>query len=227
MHGNVNGYNVGSDIWVRYPVNQSLLCHSSSGLTTARNPTMEDRIGSIMTRSMIQKIVFVKSHVLDAYQSNTDLLKIEVGGGADYTFQAGLKLASGLYYGFISADNTIFAPEWEGSGQNTVFDSRLYYTKYPNSTENQIKFRLSAEKPISADYVAPRRPRVLPRMGQRRLCPTLPDKIRRRCHRGQSSHLVFTRRRPLGYPGVSGHDRQMPGSGTRTLHPGRLAAAPA
>lgn len=152
LKGGVEGYNVGSDIWLRYPVNERLALpfllkidylekSYTGGPTRYYYDSTADSILSL-----------VPTNWVDTYRNDMDLLKIEVGGGVDYTCPSGLKLAAGLYYDFIKTDDDVYGIYNYDDG-TSEFTSLDLFTSYPAATEHQIKLRLAAEKPLCPEYV--------------------------------------------------------------------------
>ena len=153
LRGNVEGYNAGGDIWWRYPVNDRLalpflfkIDYKEKTYTAGPGRLYEDRIADGI-------LSLVPNYGSVVYRNYMDQLKIEVGGGVDYTFPTGLKLAGGLYYVFTNGDTS--------TRFYHVVDDPLYdeatlitlYPGYPDTTEHQIKLRVAAEKTLGSGYV--------------------------------------------------------------------------
>ncbi|MCE5333741.1 MAG: hypothetical protein LLG06_04045 [Desulfobacteraceae bacterium] len=151
VRGDVEGYNVGSDIWLRYSVNERLalpflirIDYKEQSYNGGPSRLYSDTtIGSGLS--------LLPSYETDTLESKTDLLRLEMGGGADYTFPSGWKLAGGLYYGFIRTDGNLNSGYVFDGGPSDGYTYYMLFSNDPRSTEHQIKMKVAAEKPVNTD----------------------------------------------------------------------------
>ena len=119
MRGDIKGWLVGGDFWLRYPLNKDL----SIPFVLKMEYQKKTRDGDAPEAGW-------------TYKNKEENLQIEVGGGLDKELVKGTRIAAGLYYGYLWNKNSIFYD---------VFDHK----KYPDLTDHQIILKLSGEKEFS------------------------------------------------------------------------------
>jgi hypothetical protein len=133
LDGDVQGWRIGGDLWLRYPL-------------------AKDRVLPFLVRLDYQQRTrdgggwgafgFTGNDV--SYESEETALKIEVGGGIDTELAKGTRLAAGVYYNYLNSTNDFLyqvVPLF-----NWTFDSG----KCPDSTEHQVMLRLAGEHEFSS-----------------------------------------------------------------------------
>jgi len=132
LRGDVEGWKIGGDIWYRYKVNDRLAI-------------------PLLFRAKYQSREYLTSGDVGGLFTTTDdlenQLNIETGGGLDYTFAGGLRLAGGLFYEFVNSDNQLRRTDAYDS-TSPIFDIGSLAPS-PEAAEHRIKFRLAAEQPIN------------------------------------------------------------------------------
>ena len=118
MRGDIEGWSVGGDFWLRYPLDKDL----SIPFVLKMEYQKKTRDGEFLE--------------IWKYKNTEEDLQIEVGGGLDKELVKGTRIAAGLYYGYLSSENSI---SWIG------YDHK----KYPDLTDHQIILKLSGEKEFS------------------------------------------------------------------------------
>jgi hypothetical protein len=135
--GTVEGWQVGGDLWVRYPVDVLVLPF------LARVDYQEK------TRDGDGVMAPIPVGFLDAYdyQHKTQSLQIEVGGGLDMELKVGSRVAAGIYYNYrmnkdmIKRTNIYEAPGF------SFFDEEEDIAPY--NTEHRVLLRLAGEHEFS------------------------------------------------------------------------------
>ena len=133
MHGDVKGWRIGGDVWVRHPL--------SNGLSL---PFLLKADYQSKTRDGDGEGVNFGSA---DYKHTRKEFQLEVGGGADRELKKGTRLAGGIYYGYL-CDSTEFALERLIGGSHEFFDN----SDYPRQTEHRVILRLSGEKEFSPSF---------------------------------------------------------------------------
>jgi hypothetical protein len=133
MHGDVRGWRIGGDVWVRYPLSDGL----SLPLLLKADYQSKTRDGDG------QGINFGNGD----YKQSQKTFHLEVGGGADKEWVEGTRLAGGIYYDYFW-DSTEFVLERFIGVSHELFDS----SDYPHQTEHRVILRLSGEKQFSPSF---------------------------------------------------------------------------
>ncbi len=134
LAGDVDGWRMGGDLWVRYPLSGGL---SLPFLVRAdyREKTRDgDGLGVLAAAGRPFR-----------YEHQERKLELEAGGGVDKNCGKGTRIATGLYYQYLQGSNDIWI--WEDLGASTATDD---YSDYPASTEHRVLVRFAAERELSA-----------------------------------------------------------------------------
>jgi hypothetical protein len=137
LDGKVKGWNLGGDLWVRYPLREGLSIPFlvrvgyQQKTRNGNGPYYDD--GSF--------------DYIEDYKSVEKSFNVEVGGGVDKEFIKGTRVAAGIYYNYLNNKNSISVDEFDvgGGTGNTFWDN----IKYPDQTEHRIILRLLGEKELS------------------------------------------------------------------------------
>ena len=136
MRGDVDGWRLGGDLWLRYPLKESLSLPFLFRVDYLKKT--RDGDGSGFGPDLIVGIV--------DYKNKETIFQMEVGGGVDKEFAKGTRVAAGIYYDYIQNKN-----KFSGSGLDPATGDFTFinYSKYPDHTEHQIILRLAGEKEIT------------------------------------------------------------------------------
>jgi hypothetical protein len=140
LDGNVKGWNMGGDFWLRYPLASGLSLPFLLKADYQKKTRDGDGpgVGPDLAGQSID------------YKNRERNFQLEVGGGVDKEFGKGTKIAAGIYYGFLQDKNDFMLSIIPAL---FVFD----HSKYPDQTEHRVILRIAGEKEIS--------PMVAMRMG--------------------------------------------------------------
>ncbi len=140
LDGNVKGWNIGGDLWLRYVLAKGLSLPFLLKVDYLKKTRDGDGPGVGPD---------LAGFSLD-YRNRERNFQLEVGGGVDKEFVKGTRVAAGIYYGFLQNKNDITF-----STIPLAFISAN--NKYPDQTEHRVILRMAGEKEIS--------PMVAMRMG--------------------------------------------------------------
>jgi hypothetical protein len=150
VDGDVSGFKVGGDLWVRYPYSEKISLpflvrvdyqektRNGSGTGIAGFNLGEAGGGSV--------------NLGWQYDNSVKNLDIEAGGGIDYQVSKDLKVAAGIYYNFIEAkdrfavslDTGVALPSGLGDLIVGLDDDQC-----PDTTKHLVKLKLAAEQNMS------------------------------------------------------------------------------
>jgi hypothetical protein len=133
MRGDVRGWRMGGDFWLRHPL--------SNGLSL---PFLLKADYQSKTRDGDGEGINFGS---GDYKHTRKEFQLEVGGGADKELEKGTRLAGGIYYGYLR-DKTEFNLERLIGASHEFFDN----SDYPRQTEHRVILRLSGEKELSSSF---------------------------------------------------------------------------
>ncbi len=163
MKGGVDGYNIGGDLWVRYPVSETL----SLPFMLRIDYREKNRDGLGLGRGNLffgvngETIVDPADAFVDLdwnYASKEEFFQVEFGGGVDM-IMGNTRVAAGIYYDYTHTKSDLsitVRPDpsvSEDIGQ--VLSNSLFATSsfagFPETTEHLIKFRLVGENQLSPE----------------------------------------------------------------------------
>jgi hypothetical protein len=132
LKGDVEGWRIGGDLWLRYPLAKDLTLPFLVRIDYQTKTRDGGGIIPIGTLSGLQS----------DYDSTEKSFDLEVGGGLDKEFTKGMRLAAGIYYGYGDARNefSLVVP-----GASLFAD----YGPYPSLIEHRIRVALAGEWGIS------------------------------------------------------------------------------
>ncbi len=131
IEGSVKGYNVGADAWFRLPLSAKMVLPfvvSISYKTIERDGSGLSNYASSLN-----------------YEHAAKNLNVKIGGGVELTPAEGTKIAAGLYYDYISAQQDI-------SINDLISPIEYYYDTYsdvPNASEHRLTIKAAAEKNLT------------------------------------------------------------------------------
>jgi len=131
LKGDVTGWQIGGDLWLRYPLAQDL----SLPFLVRVDYQEKTRDGDGPNMS---------GNVRFTYKSQEQNLGITVGGGVDKELSKGAKIAAGIYYSYLQGNIDFQMQSFDGR----IWD-RYDYNGFPDSTEHQVMLRLAGELELS------------------------------------------------------------------------------
>jgi hypothetical protein len=138
MNGDIKGWSLGGDLWLRYPLGKDLFLPFLLKIGYQNKKRNGDGIGFSSTGSGLYA-----GDPFD-YENNEKIFQLEVGGGVDKNLAKGTKIAAGIYYGYFQNKNDFSIIERSGG---TVFF--WDHANYPDHTEHQVILKLSGEKEVT------------------------------------------------------------------------------
>lgn len=133
LDGDVKGWNIGGDLWVRYFLKEDA---SLPFLLKTKYQTITRDGEGLGAGSLAGQA----SH----YANRENDFQLEVGGGIERKLLEDIKFAGGIYYAFSNNRNNFLFRLFSASGQE-IFDQ----TKYPDQVEHQVIISLAGEKELS------------------------------------------------------------------------------
>lgn len=131
--GNVEGWNIGGDLWWRMPLQNGLslpvLIRVDYDKKTWDGKGVNVPSGDLSTR----------------YRSHEKNFQLEAGGGLDKDFGKGARAAIGLYYNYLDSDRSYF---YQYPTQKTD------HTDYPHQIEHRGILRIAGEKEFCPTFTA-------------------------------------------------------------------------
>jgi len=131
MDGDVEGWHIGGDFWVRYPWADSLELPFLVRLDY-KEKTRDGGAPGFGTKYY-------------TYENGEKDLQIVVGGGVDKDLGANTRIAGGIYYNYLQGEKNVWMHEAMTSGLWTDWDSG----DYPERTEHQVLVRFAGEREIT------------------------------------------------------------------------------
>jgi hypothetical protein len=127
MNGEVHGWQVGGDLWLRYALAQDLtLPFLVRADYLHRTRDGFGPVFGMLTTSM-------------SFQGEVRDLKITVGGGVDKAFGKATRIAAGIYYNFLQGQEDLTFT------QIAPLESLYEHSTYPHSMEHQLLLRIVGE----------------------------------------------------------------------------------
>jgi hypothetical protein len=133
MDGDVQGWRIGGDLWVRYPIMDNL----ALPFLVRVDYQTKTRDGDGAGFGGLTGFPY-------SYENQERNLQLEAGGGVDLKVGNGTKIAAGLYYDYLQGEND-FSIWGNEAGAVFTYD----YSDYPSHSENQIVVRLAGEHEFS------------------------------------------------------------------------------
>jgi len=130
--GNVKGWRIGEDLWLRVPLSNGL----SLPLLTRVDYQRKTRDGDGISNGFFFPNV--------DYSNEEKILQVQAGGGIDKEFSRGTRAAAGIYYRYLQNKNSVDFMWFQGANW---IDTN--YSNYPDHRENQVLLKLSGEKELS------------------------------------------------------------------------------
>ena len=149
LKGDVSGWKLGGDFWLRVPVSDSL----SVPFSVTVDYLEKTRDGSgIGTLSYYDGDTTTTISGFDwAYKNTEKKLGIEAGGGVEKQISKDLKVAAGLYYNYIHNEESMALAL--DTGFNVLGESLVVVwdnNKFPVLTEHLVKLKLLAERKMDS-----------------------------------------------------------------------------
>jgi hypothetical protein len=130
LNGNVSGWQIGSDLWLRYPMNAGLTLPFLVRIDYQKKTRDGDGQGA----GTLAPIFF-------DYEHKEKHFNIQVGGGIDKELASKTRLAAGLYYNYLQCTDEIQLTR--------SFTALPFHADSPASTEHRLVVRLAGEHELS------------------------------------------------------------------------------
>jgi hypothetical protein len=138
--GDVKGWNVGGDLWVRYPLNKDL------SLPFLFKINYQDKTRDASRCCVgIGDIYGLGNGGSGDYENREKHFQIEVGGGVDKGFTTGTRIAAGIYYNYLQNKYSFKGVAIDDTGLSQIVN----HSNYPDQTENRIILKVAGEQGIS------------------------------------------------------------------------------
>lgn len=146
LKGDVSGFKVGGDLWVRYPFSET----TSLPFTVRVDYIEKNRDGSGVGAAFADSPVLSGTARLGwGYEYSEKRLDIEAGGGVDVQVSRDLRVAGGLYYNYLENREGFFLSMDTGlhlgSGLGDLIIN-LDDDKFPNTVKHLVKLKIAAEQ---------------------------------------------------------------------------------
>jgi hypothetical protein len=134
LDGGVDGWRIGGDLWLRYPMTESLTLPFLVRVDYQAKTRDGDGGGTYAwTGDQVD------------YENQEQSFALEVGGGLDKELNAGTRVAGGLYYNYLQRNNTFsWYDAWATAPDFDTEDLII-----PDLNEHQILLRLAGEHEVS------------------------------------------------------------------------------
>jgi hypothetical protein len=133
MDGDVGGWRIGGDFWLRYPLTDTLtlpvLVRADYGEKT------RDGDGSFLSDPAV---------LLD-YKHKETRLDLAIGGGLDKELAKGTRIAAGIYYNYLRHTEDVSTNIFDTG----VFEAAVDFSDFPTLTEHRATVRLAGEHEFS------------------------------------------------------------------------------
>jgi hypothetical protein len=130
--GDVTGWRIGGNLWLRYPLAEDLT------LPIVMRLDFQEK-----TRDGVGRRFDGNANVYP-YDTQEQSLHFTIGGGVDKEIGKGTRVAAGIYYNHLQGEYDFTLRETTGIG-GQVWD----HSGYPDSIENQVMLRLAGELALS------------------------------------------------------------------------------
>lgn len=131
--GDVTGWRIGGDLWLRYPLANDL----SLPFLVRVDYQEKNRDG----KGPGQLSLTGRNY---SYESQEQSLGITAGGGLEKELAKGTKIAAGVYYSYLQGDNDLNVMDLGGG----IWDN-YDHSSFPDSREHQVMLRLAGELALS------------------------------------------------------------------------------
>jgi hypothetical protein len=138
--GDVDGFNIGGDLWVRVPVSDSIALPFLVGVHY--NEKTRDGEGQVNT-----PFEFILYRNPDfSYEHKEESLIVDAGGGLDIKLSDTCRGTAGLFYTYIdSSDDVEITLDYPSGWPSAIYDEDL-----PNYTEHRVTLKLGFETDLSS-----------------------------------------------------------------------------
>jgi len=154
MKGDVSGYRVGSDLWIRHHINDSLTLPFLVSIGYSKKH--RDGNGPIY-------LYEVEDSVYDLFNPNVNLKykdiaktwDVKVGGGIEHARDGCGKIGAGLYYNYLqSRDRLDFLGEYVGDSRRFEGDFvDINLNKFPYHKEHRLVLKVAGEQVVCEDFI--------------------------------------------------------------------------
>ena len=152
LDGDVSGWKIGGDFWLRYPVNEAL---SLPFVVRADYGNLQ-RNGSAVGQFDVAvggppPLLAIAVPLGWDYSSNQKAFNVEAGGGLDIALSKSTRVAAGLYYDYIQTKQDM-ALNLSLMPVGLPILLNMDYGEYPESTEHRMVFKVVGETMMSPGF---------------------------------------------------------------------------
>jgi hypothetical protein len=137
--GDVKGWNVGGDFWLRYPLSKDL------SIPFLVKINYQDKTRDASGSGTGDIFGFGIAGIGD-YKNKEKNFQIEAGAGLDKELTKGTRIAAGLYYNYLQSKNS-----FKGFGLDTGTGdwAMVDHSNYPDQTEHRVVMKIAGEKELT------------------------------------------------------------------------------
>jgi len=131
--GDVRGYRIGSDLWIRHQVNDGL----SLPFLVSVEYTKKDRDGDGYGTG------YSDGGSLYQYEHITRTFEVKAGGGVEKEVKGCGRVGAGLYYNYLQSRDDLWFDDY-----GTIYNN----TRFPSNKEHRLVLNLTGEQEVSPDF---------------------------------------------------------------------------
>ncbi|HJX32078.1 MAG TPA: hypothetical protein VJ624_09560, partial [Thermodesulfobacteriota bacterium] len=135
--GDVRGYRIGSDLWIRRQVNEGL----SLPFLVSVDYTKKDRDGEGRGTGYVDGDPFPGR--LYQYEHITRTFEVKAGGGIEKEVKGCGRVGAGLYYNYLQSRDDLWFDDYGNIYNNT---------RYPSNKEHRLVLNLAGEREVCSDF---------------------------------------------------------------------------
>jgi hypothetical protein len=139
--GDVEGWNIGGDFWMRYPLTEDLSIPFLVKINYQEKNTSVCCVG-------MGNIFGLGISGSGNYKNREKNFQVEAGGGFDKELKKGTKIGTGIYYNYLQSKNNFKYQAVDDTGFLQIVD----HSNYPDQTEHRVIFRFAGEQEISSMF---------------------------------------------------------------------------
>ena len=130
LDGNVKGWQIGGDLWVRYALGDGLTLPFLVRVDYQDKTRDGDGMGELG-----------RAGISYDYEDQERYFHLEAGGGVDKELDTNTRIAGGIYYAYLHGENGLWIMELQPGGFWQNYD----HSDFPVSTEHQVIVRFTGE----------------------------------------------------------------------------------
>ncbi len=148
LKGDVSGWKLGGDLWVRYPYSDRVSLPFTLRVDYREKTRDGSGIGTASLGIVTAGPTFsALAHPAWGYDNTEKSLDLEAGGGVDVQISKDCKIAAGLYYNYVQTKSQLNLALDTGLdllGEDVIIG--MNDDEFPQIKENLVKFKIAAER---------------------------------------------------------------------------------